>query len=92
LAVTDYDVSNWRDGLTKTLKPASVNRRLSALGALFRWAVENNRIENDPTRHVHKVDEQPVAPKALSQQDVTRILRKVQQLGTPRDIAILELL
>jgi integrase/recombinase XerC len=38
------------------------------------------------------VDEQPVAPKALSKQEVTRILRKGQQLGTPRDIAILELL
>jgi integrase len=39
-AVAEYDVRGWRDHLEETRKPATVNRKLSALRALFRWAGE----------------------------------------------------
>ncbi len=91
-AVTEYDVRDWRDHLAATLKPASVNRKLAALSALYRWAGETGRVERDPTRYVNGVAQQPTAPKALSDQELTRILRKVHQAGNKRDIALLELL
>ncbi|MBC7251486.1 MAG: tyrosine-type recombinase/integrase [Anaerolineae bacterium] len=49
-------------------------------------------MERDPTRYVNGVAQQPTAPKALSEQELTRILRKVHQGGDKRDIALLELL
>ena len=90
--VTEYDVRDWRDHLAATLKPASVNRKLAALSALYRWAGETGQVERDPTRYVNGVAQQPTAPKALSDQELTRILRKVHQAGNKRDIALLELL
>jgi len=91
-AVTEYDVRDWRDHLAATLKPASVNRKLAALSALYRWAGETGQVERDPTRYVNGVAQQPTAPKALSDQELTRILRKVHQAGNKRDTALLELL
>ena len=90
--VTEYDVRDWRDHLAATLKPASVNRKLAALSALYRWAEETGRVERDPTRYVNGVAQQPTAPKALSEQELTRIMRKAHQAGNKRDIALLELL
>ena len=90
--VTEYDVRDWRDHLAATMKPASVNRKLAALSALYRWAGETGRVERDPTRYVNGVAQQPTAPKALSDRELTRILRKAHQAGNKRDIALLELL
>jgi len=91
-AVTEYDVRDWRDHLAATMKPASVNRKLAALSALFRWAGETGRVQRDPTRYVNGVAQQPTAPKALTDQELIRILRKAHQAGNKRDIALLELL
>ena len=49
-------------------------------------------MERDPTRYVNGVAQQPTAPKALSDRELTRILRKAHQRGHKRDIALLELL
>jgi len=91
-AVTEYDVQAWRDALAGNRQPASVNRKLAALGTLFRWAVETGQVAHDPTAHVSGVAQQPLAPKALSEGDLTRILRAAQKHGDPRDCALLELL
>jgi site-specific recombinase XerD len=90
--VTEYDVRDWRDHLAATMKPATVNRKLAALAALYRWALEADQVQRDPTIHVNGVAQQPTAPKALSEQELTRILRKAQQGDNKRDIALLELL
>lgn len=82
----------WRDHLAATLQPASVNRKLAALSALFRWAVATGQVAHDPTAHVSGVAQQPLAPKALTEGDLTRILRAAQKRGDPRDCALLELL
>jgi len=90
--ITEYDVRDWRDYLAAAMKPASVNRKLAALSALYRWAGETGQREGDPTRYVNGVAQQPTAPKALADQELTRILRKAHQGGNKRDIALLELL
>jgi site-specific recombinase XerD len=90
-AVTEYDVRDWRDHLAATMKPATVNRKLASLSALYRWAGETGQSERDPTRYVHGIKQQPVAPKAMSKQDLTRILRAARK-GNKRDAALLEFL
>ncbi|MFN2272555.1 MAG: tyrosine-type recombinase/integrase [Anaerolineae bacterium] len=89
--VTEYDVRDWRDHLAATMKPATVNRKLASLSALYRWAGETGQAERDPTRYVNGIKQQPVAPKAMSKQDLTRILRAARK-GNKRDAALLEFL
>jgi site-specific recombinase XerD len=90
-ATTEYDVRDWRDHLAATMKPATVNRKLAALSALYRWAGETGQSERDPTRYVNGIKQQPVAPKAMSKQDLTRILRAAHK-ENKRDAALLEFL
>jgi integrase/recombinase XerD len=73
------------------MKPATVNRKLAALSALYRWAGEPGQSERDPTRYVNGIKQQPVAPKAMSKQDLTRILWAARQ-DNKRDAALLEFL
>ena len=91
-AVTEYDVRAWRDHLAREYKPATVNRKLAAVSALFHWALDTKQVEQRPTRFVKSLAEQNTAPKALSRQEMNRILRKARQAGDQRDIAMLELL
>ncbi|MBN1815230.1 MAG: tyrosine-type recombinase/integrase [Anaerolineae bacterium] len=90
-AATEYDVRDWRDHLAATMKLATVNRKLAALSALYRWAGETGQSERDPARYVNGIKQQPVAPKALSKQDLTRILRAARK-DNKRDAALLEFL
>lgn len=91
-AVTEYDVRGWRDALAAKDRPATVNRKLASLATFFRWTIESGQSNQDPSRFVNGVAQQPAAPKALPEQAVTRIMRKVHQSNNSRDIALLELL
>ncbi len=89
--VTEYDVRDWRDHLAATMKPATVNRKLASLSTLYRWAGETGQSERDPTRYINGIKQQPVAPKAMSKQNLTRILRAARN-DSKRDAALLEFL
>jgi len=93
-AVTDQDVVDWVDHLSRVrhAMPATVNRKLAALSTFFRWAIEAELTTSDPTTNITGVEQQPVAPKALSEDALNRILRKARESGNLRDHALLELL
>ncbi len=76
----------------RKLKPASINRKLAALKALGRWAVATGTLVQDPTRDVKGVRQQRHGPRALSAQEFRRMVRKAEQTGRLRDVAILETL
>lgn len=90
--IDDEDVQNWRDHLKQTAMPATVNRKLAALSSFFRWAIEAKLVTSDPTTNINGVEQQAVAPKALSEAAMNRILRKAKEGGNLRDHALLELL
>ena len=92
--VTDYDVRDWRDELSKQdgRKPATVNRKLAALSTFFDWAIEQGLAKSDPTYRVQGIIQQQTAPKALAEDDVKRILRCARKAGNLRDLALLHLL
>jgi len=91
-SVTEFDVQDWRDEQGDVRKPATVNRRLAALSAFFEWAREQKLVKQDPSQHVHGIEQQETAPKSLSKQDMNRILHRVKDSGNLRDIALLEFL
>ena len=85
------DVQDWRNAAEKDFKPATVNRRLSSLRTLFAWAIEKQLVSADPTLRVKGVEQQTLAPKALAEDEVRRILRRARK-DNFRDWTILELL
>ena len=93
-AVTNQDVVDWLDHLSRFLNamPATVNRKLAALSTFFRWASEAKLVTSDPTANINGVEQQAVAPKALSDAAINKILRKAKEGGNLRDHALLELL
>jgi integrase/recombinase XerC len=93
-AVTDQDVVDWVDHLSRVrhAMPATVNRKLAALSTFFRWAIEAKLVTSDPTTSINGVEQQAVAPKALSETVLNKILRKAKESGNLRDHALLELL
>lgn len=90
--IDDEDVQGWRDHLEPKAMPATVNRKLAALSTFFCWAIEAKLVASDPTANINGVEQQPVAPKALSEAAMNKILRKTKESGNLRDHALLELL
>ncbi len=85
------DLQEWRNQAEKDFKPATVNRRISSLKAFFAFAVEKSLVTEDPTRRLKGIEQQALAPKALAEEDVKRILRRARK-DNLRDWALLELL
>jgi len=94
VAVSGETVQDWLDHLSRVLNamPATVNRKLAALSTFFRWAGEAKLVMSDPTTNINGVEQQAVAPKALSEAAMNKILRKAKESGNLRDHALLELL
>jgi integrase/recombinase XerC len=66
--------------------------KTAALSAFYAWAVENKYAIKDPTLHIHGLGQQMIAPKALSEQAVNKIIRKAKVAGNLRDHALLHFL
>lgn len=79
--VTSLDVREWRRFMEEqSLSPATINRRLSALRAYFRWAKETHRVQTDPTEGVKSKRQNPQAPKWLTRNDQYRLRNAAQAL------------
>lgn len=93
--VVDYDVRDWRDemsGEENSRKPATINRKLASLSAFFTWAIEAGLAKNDPTHKIQGIAQTQTAPKAISEDEVKRILRVARRSENLRDLALLHLL
>lgn len=91
-AAADWrDLQDWRNQAEKDFKPATVNRRISSLKTFFAFALEKGLAATDPTRRLKGVEQQALAPKALAEDDLKRILRRARK-DNLRDWVLLELL
>ncbi|MBF0415652.1 MAG: site-specific tyrosine recombinase XerD [Magnetococcales bacterium] len=89
------DLSVWLAALvTEHLSPASVARKRSAVGRLFRWLAANEWREDDPTSLLESPKRGRRLPKVLSEADVEALLAAPDQTDTLglRDAAMLETL
>lgn len=93
-AVTPTDVRDYRAHLRTVQRraAATVNRRLAALRAFFRWAKGKGLIAELPTDEVKGVPLPRRAPKSLLKRDVDRLLRAAEREGNKRNLAIMLLL
>src|SRR3954454_13519296 len=93
-AVTPTDVREYRSYLQNVERraPATINRKLAALRAFFRWAHATRRITESPTESVKGVKGEPAATRWLDKRSVDRLIRTVERHGNARDLAIIQLL
>lgn len=91
-AISFHDVREWRNQAAESQKPATINRKLAALSAFFTWAIDEEIIHTDPTLKVQGVEQQITAPKAIPEDDLKRIMRRVWNSENRRDCALLEFL
>jgi integrase/recombinase XerC len=96
-AVTPIDIEDYKAFLQheKQAQPSTVNRRLASLRKFFEWAQATGAVRTNrdlPTKGVRLVRMQPPAPRWLTPQQVRALLRAVQEHGSIRDHAIIQLL
>jgi site-specific recombinase XerD len=92
------DIRRWQrerqqqDGV----KPNTINRSLSSLRGFCRWAMENGRHTNDPTKDIGEVPTPDLAPQGISDAAIDALLRATAGEPDPaqrqRDQAALALL
>ncbi len=95
LDLVQHDVSEWMMALRQGgLSARSVARSVHAIRGLFRFAVREGRLENDPMENLRAPRAFPALPRFLSAAQVEALLR-APDVATPlglRDRAILETL
>ncbi len=88
------DISRWFAAMHAQTRPATANRRLSALRRYFQWALRGHRVEHDPCLTVRAAKQPRRLPHTLSEAQVDALLAAPQvltELGL-RDRAMLETL
>lgn len=87
LDITAVELREWkREMIGRGMKPATVNRRLSAVQSFERWAAEAGKIPGAPERPTSCRQERP-GPRWLDRRERLAFLRAVER-GSPRDRAI----
>ena len=76
--VTPADLREWRDFLSRRLRPKTVNRKLAAVRAYLAWAYDLGLAPSPPPR-IRGVREQTSAPRWLSKQEEFRLLREAER-------------
>lgn len=95
MAATRDDLAVWLAALLEEgLAPASVARKRSSVGRIFRWLAANEWREDDPTSLLESPKRGRRLPKVLSEADVEALLAAPDQKDTLglRDAAMLETL
>lgn len=79
--ITPIDVKEYRSYMQNVqgYKPATINRRLQALRALCRWAVEVGLIATDPTAGIKEMKQQRLRPKVLDRTEIYRMIRALEE-------------
>ena len=68
--ITPVDVRDYKAHMpaVERLKPATINRRLSALRTYFSWAIDEGLIAENPAR-VRNVEESQTAPRLIGERE-----------------------
>lgn len=93
LRLSTLDIQDYRSFLgTRSMAPATINRRLVFLKRYAAFGVQQGLIRSDrhdAFRRVSMVRRQALAPKSLNAADVRRLLKELELHGSLRDQAIL---
>lgn len=88
------DIRDWKSYQQSVEKaaPSTINQRLVAASSFYKWATFQERMSRDPTRDVATIRLPQRQPQSLSARQLRRLLRAVHNGGSPRAVAMIELL
>ncbi|QGG48860.1 tyrosine-type recombinase/integrase [Heliorestis convoluta] len=91
--ITSIDLREYQSYLrnNRSMKPASLNRRLIGLKSYLKWAEEVGYIDRLPT-FPKLARQQKSPPKALERKEQNRLLRQVERKAKARDTALIRLM
>ncbi|MBC7106110.1 MAG: tyrosine-type recombinase/integrase, partial [Firmicutes bacterium] len=90
--VTSVDLREWQAFMrTHGRKPNTINRRMKAVKAWLRWAVDQGLAPRLPD-FPKDVPQGRRAPQALERAEVNRLLRELEKENDPRDRALVRLM
>jgi len=91
--ITSRDVIDFREYLRQEKKQAvsTINRNLASVRKYFKWLIENDYIDVNPTAAVKELKRQPLAPQGLTRHEVRKLLREVELRNDIRSKAIFSL-
>lgn len=91
--LTALDLNDYRQwALAEGLAPSTINRRLGFLKQYAAWGVEQEMVQPSVRAAIKEVKlarQQQLAPRALPQTEVRRLLKEVELRASPRDQAVL---
>ncbi len=91
--VDAIDVQEYQAWLrSRNQKPSTINRKLGGLRKFFLFANQQGWISSNPASKVEWEREVRLLPKALSTEQVRKILRAARKSGNLRDWALMEVL
>jgi integrase/recombinase XerC len=88
------DIRDWKSYQQSVEKaaPSTVNQRLVAASSFYKWAMAQDYVSRDPTADASAIRLPQRQPKSLSTKQLRRLVRAVHNGGSPRDVAIIEML
>ena len=88
------DIRDWKSFQQSVEKaaPSTINQRLVAASSFYQWLVAQELMARDPTADTKTIRLPQHQPKSISAKELRRLLRAVHNGGSPRDIAMIELL
>lgn len=79
--ITPSDIREYRQYMQLQLRLAasSVNRRLAAIKAFLRWAVESGKITGNPANNIKLISKQKLSPRWLEKRDIYALEREAER-------------
>jgi site-specific recombinase XerD len=80
-AATPTDLREYRQYMQVTLrrKASSINRKLAAISALFRWAEQTGQVSTIPTKGIKPIRQTMVAPHWLDRKEQFALQRAIEK-------------
>jgi integrase/recombinase XerC len=76
----------------RSLKPATINRRLNTLKRFFHWSVEKQVNSTNVSKPLKLVPEEKSSPRQMTDQDEAALVAAAQKYGTVRDHTLILLM
>jgi len=88
------DLRDWKSyqQSVERAAPSTINQRLVAASSFYKWATSQDKAPRDPTRDISTMRLPRRQPQSLSAKQLRRLLRAVHNGGSPRAVAMIELL
>ena len=92
--ITTPTIIQYREHLHKvrSLKPATVNRRLNTIKRYFEWAALNEIVPNNYSKPVKLIPEEKTSPRRMSDKEEAALITAAEKKGNLRDRTILLLM